>query len=176
MFNECSTIARHLRVFDWVIRVNLNVYINKLYVTSRLFINSKQLVPLGVFTKRRTSQIKAYFTSLLRLSYSCRINTILKKIARVRMAAAKPPHTEFWSRTAAVSSQTSFYTNQLLLRNSHNYFSSQDSRKTAVRQSYDDFSCWHPGWTCQLNVKQVCHAKAARQLHDHKITSWFPSF
>ena len=73
MFNECSTIARHLRVFDWVIRVNLNVYINKLYVTSRLFINSKQLVPLGVFTKRRTSQIKAYFTSLLRLSYSCRI-------------------------------------------------------------------------------------------------------
>ena len=42
---------------------------------------------------RRQKILQDYFTSLLRLLYGCRMNTILKKkIARLRKAAARPPY------------------------------------------------------------------------------------
>ena len=46
--------------------------------------------------------------------------------------------TKSWNRLATISSQTSFLTCLLL------------GLKTAARQTHDDFSCWHPWWTCQL--------------------------
>ena len=82
--------------------------------------------------------LQAYYTSLLRLLYGCRMCTFLKKKSLGFVKLPQDLRTKSWSRLATISSQTSFLTCLLL------------GLKTAARQTHDDFSCWQPWWTCQL--------------------------